>query len=213
MLSYLVTGVDTSRSMSTLEGILWLDETAFSVIDRYDLRGVVPPAAPYAGTYDHPGTSPLIDNVPSERLLTEDADSRQAITLRNRITQAFELTLHTLSLGPSVAWTAGRFTLSGSAGATLNIARWEVSTRESLFSGSGPTMKTVRTWEHREDGIDILPGVFLQGSASCRLSEHWSISFFGRRDWCRPLSGSAGPSGFAVDLDSTTAGGFITYRF
>jgi hypothetical protein len=211
--SYLVGNVDASRTLSTLHGSLRLDERAFAVADRYDLFGVVPPAAPYAGTFNHPGTAPLIDNRPTERLLAESAASSQAVAFRNRITQSFDLTLHTFSVGPSVAWTSGRFTLSGSAGVAINIARWEVSSREDLFRGSGPDAAKVSSWSHRRDGTDVLPGFFLQGSASCRLSEHWSLAVFGRRDWCDSLSASAGPSGFSVDLDSTTAGGFITYHF
>jgi hypothetical protein len=212
-LGYLLMTQNISRSGSTFSGSLKLNERLFSVSDLYDLQGVVPPVAPYAGTFSHPGTAPLIDNIPSERRYTRTADASQTVDFANRIQQSFDLTLHTISLGPVVEYQRGSLSASVSLGLALNVAAWDAGFRESLQRTQGGRTTRQRSWQRSSSGTDLLPGFFLQGNMAWQLSERWSVSAFGRWDWCGDLEGEVGPAEFSADLGGATVGGSVTITF
>ncbi len=210
---YFFTPMDVSRSVSTFSGFLRLDEKAFAVTDIYNLQGVIPPLAPYAGTLNQSGPAPLIDNIPSQRLITEVAASSQTAAFINRVDESLDLGLHTLSLGPTVEYAVGRFSFTGSLGLGLNIASWDASFQESLSQTTNVNTSEVRSWREHRSKTDVLPGFFIQGSAAYQLSDQWSISAFGRYDWNETLHGSVGPSTFSADLSGYTLGGFLTFNY
>jgi hypothetical protein len=212
-LGYLFIAQDISHSGSTFSGALKLNERLVSVSDLYDLKGVVAPAAPYSGTFSHPGTAPLIDNIPSERHYNHVANTDQTVDFANHIEQSFDLSLHTISLGPVVQYAHFRFFASASLGFAVNLAAWDASFRESLVRTQSGRSSRERSWRRNNSGTDVLPGFFLQGNAGWQLSDQWSLTAFGRWDWCDDLDGRAGPAEFSAELGGATFGASITLTF
>ena len=210
---FIFTPMDARRSVSTFSGFLSLNEQAFGVTDLYNLQDVVPPAAPYAGTFDHPGTAPLIDNIPSARLINRIAAEGQRADFKNVVNQEFDLGLYTFSIAPVLEWQRGRFSFSGRAGLALNIANWDASFHERLLRRRSGTTREIASWQRRRSGTDVLPGFFLQAAAAYQINDRWSVSVFGRYDWNESLRGSVGPSSFSADLSGGTMGTFITFNF
>jgi hypothetical protein len=210
---FMFTSLDAAHSATTFRASRQLTESALSVTDSYDLQGVIPPAAPYAGTFTHPGTAPLIDNIPSRRTQQEVGADSQSATFFNTVDETFGLDLSTLSLGPTLQWEQGRLSFTGRLGLALNIARWKAGAVERLYQDSGGTRTQLRRWDHHSSGTDVLPGFFLQAAAAYQFHPAWSISVFGRRDWSETLRGTVGPSSFSADLSGYTVGAVIVKTF
>ena len=62
--------------LSTFSQTQTLNVYDVTAIDSYALNGVVPPLAPYAGSYAGPG--PLINNIPSSRAFPETLNNRRS---------------------------------------------------------------------------------------------------------------------------------------
>lgn len=210
---FMFSSIDTTHSATTFRASQQLVETAFSVTDHYDLQGVVPPAAPYAGTFTHPGTAPLIDNIPSRRSFTSAGAASQSATFFNTVEETFDLDLSALSLGPTLKWDYGRLFFAGRCGLALNVASWEAGAVERLYRDSAGRRTQIRRWDHESSGTKVLPGLFLQAAAGFQINQSWSVSLFGRRDWSETLRGTVGPSSFSADLSGYTIGGAIVKTF
>jgi hypothetical protein len=185
----------------------WQQRNSFSrsFTDSYDLRGVIPPQAPYAGA--GLGFGPLLDNIPSRRDSHETAGATERAVYSNEIRQSFDLDVNTLSLGPTAAFRFQRLSLQASAGFLLNIADWDASQHETLYlSRNGGPKKAVREWRDHSGGTDFLPGFYLQAGLSCQLTQRLSLTGFGRREWSDKLEGQVGPSTFKADLSGWSAG-------
>lgn len=202
---------DSSNESSTFKAVRSFNNSTFSVIDRYDLQGVIPPLAPYNGTYESPGTAPLIDNIPTERITTQTGSSTSTQTIFNQVSESLDIHLYCLSLGPSLRFETQRFVFAGSAGLAVNLADWDATFDEKLRLKG--TKAAIRKWSADSHETDILPGFYLQGSAGYQITENWMFSAFGRYDWSDSLSGSVGPSTFSADLSGYTLGGAVTFTF
>jgi hypothetical protein len=213
MMSFLFSNFDASHSSAPFHAFQTLKESFFSVSDWYDLQGVTPPEAPYSGSFDHPGTAPLIDNLPSQRRNLPGGSSRQSATYINQVEESLKIDLYTFSFGPTLRFDAGRFALSGSLGLAVNVAAWEASFQERLYQEAPGARKQLREWSDRRGDTDILPGFFLQGSAGYDVNDHWQVSVFGRYDWSESLTRSIGPSDFSADFGGFTLGGGLTFTF
>jgi hypothetical protein len=184
-----------------------------NVLDRYDPNGMIAPQAPYAGTAGGPG--PLLPATPVERSTAEgqilDTDDAH---FYNSITSSFDVDMHTVSLGPSVAAHLGRVQLLVSAGPALNLVKWEAEQYETLgFSRNGGAGETFKSWHYQKSGTDVLIGAYLKGSAYVDLKANFFLSFFGRYDWSRTLDADIGPSHFSFDPSGWSAGVGVGYRF
>ncbi len=192
----------------------WRESRSFtrSFTDRYDLHGITAPAAPYAGA--GLGYGPLLDNLPASRDFSERSAGGDRAVYFNKVRQSFDLRVNTLSLGPTAAFRNDRFALQASAGFALNIADWDAEQRETLYlSRNGGPAKTVRQWRDHEGGTDLLPGFYLQGGASCRVTPRLSLTGFGRYDWSERLEAGVGPSSFSVDLSGWSVGAMVGLSF
>lgn len=178
--------------------------TTASLVDRYDLGGVILPSAPYAGDLTGPG--PSISNVPSKRSPGHDASTT---TYQNQVSQSFDLNLFTFSFGPTIEWHRNRLGLQASAGFALNIASWEAEQRESL-SANG---RTIAEWVYRESRIEALAGAFVQASVFYALRRDWHVSAFLRYDWSHGIDERVGPSLITVDLNAFSVGVMIGKTF
>lgn len=212
-LSFLFSNFDASHSSSPFHAFQTLQESSFSVSDWFDLQGVAPPAAPYSGTFDHPGTAPLIDNLPSQRLTIPGQSSRQSAIFLNQVDESVKIDLYTFSLGPTLRYDTGCFTLSGTLGLAVNVVDWEASFQERLYQDAPGPRKQLRQWNDQRGGTDVLPGFFLQGAAGYNLNDHWQVSVFGRYDWSASLTRSIGPSEFSAYFGGFTLGGGLTFTF
>ncbi|MCX6879253.1 MAG: hypothetical protein NTW21_36435 [Verrucomicrobia bacterium] len=210
---FLFTSADSAHSTSTFRAFRSLSESAYSVTDRFALQGVVPPLAPYSGTFNPPGTAPLIDNIPTERIISNTGNSMPAADFGNRVKESIEIDLYTLSLGPTVRYETNRFVVTGGLGLTINIADWDAAYAERLDQGSMAGSTELRRWQEHNEETEVLPGFYLQGSVGYQLTEACQVSVFGRYDWSKSLSGHVGPSSFSADLGGYTLGGAFTFNF
>jgi hypothetical protein len=210
---FFFSSVDSGHSTSTLQGTHSLSESAFAVTDRFDLKGVVPPLAPYAGTFNPPGTAPLIDNLPTERIISNTTNSIQAADFGNRVFESIEIDLYTLSLGPTLSYELDSFVFTGGLGLAINFADWEAAYAERLDQNTPAGPSPIRSWQEQQDKTEVLPGCYLQGSVGYRITDACQVSVFGRYDWSKSLSGRVGPSSFSADLSGYTIGGVLTLSF
>lgn len=173
--------------------------------DSYDLRGVVPPEAPYQGAGT--GFGPLLDNLPSRRERREQPAGRSQAVFVDRLEQQIDLRLHTLSLGPTVRARIGPISGFGGLGVALNVVDWEATQQESLdsFRDDG-RRRRVRVWSDHSRGTEALPGFYLQGGLTWDLTPSLRLSAFGRHDWSESLDASLGLSSFSFDPGGWSGG-------
>jgi hypothetical protein len=204
--------IDSQQAGSTFAQHQSSEQRSFQLTDRFDLDGVIPPLAPYAGTEAGPG--PLINNLPSSRSLTSfHRDSRTA-DFFNRVDESFDLDLFTLGAGAHIEYDLDKVFIQGSAGLALNVADWEASHRETLYvSRDGGKAESYRNWTARESGTDLLLGAYVQTKVGVQLTERLSVSGFARYDWSQSLTGNVGPSSFDVGLDGLSAGVMVGFTF
>ncbi|HWB02506.1 MAG TPA: hypothetical protein VG796_05730 [Verrucomicrobiales bacterium] len=213
-LTFMFTKFDADNQATTFRSTQSLTGTVFTVTDLYNLRGVIPPAAPYAGTLNSSGTAPLIDNIPSQRIITAGTPVVQSAVYENSVEESVDLSLSTLSLGPTIEYARGDFSFSGSFGLALNFANWDASSQERLFqTAAGAPRTQVREWRDHRSGTDVLPGFFITAAGSRRLNDQWEVSLFGRYDWSKELSEGVGASRFSADPGGCSLGGTITFKF
>lgn len=180
--------------------------------DRYALDGVIPPLAPYAGTFNGPG--PLIPNIPADRTSSRSVADTGSIEFFNRVRESLDVDLYTFSPGLSAELRHKELYLNAAAGLAVNVVNWEAENHATLsVSRNHGKAQTVREWRDRENGTDVLLGAFVQGTVGAQLTEQVSISAFARYDWNESLQGSAGPSSFDVGLSGASAGAMVTFRW
>ena len=180
--------------------------------DGYALRGVIPPSAPYEGS--DAGNGALLDNVPAFRRNGETVSGKSRAHLHNSVQESLDVDVHTLSLGPTAGARIGRVNAQIAGGLSVTVADWDARHREVLYlSRDGARAREWRSWESRSGGTKVLPGFYLQSSASVSLTKKIDISAFGRYDWCGEMQGKVGPSSFTVDLSGWSAGAMIGVRF
>jgi len=184
-----------------------------TVIDSYDLQGVIPPLAPYAGVFNPVGPFPVIDNVPTSRLMTSVLTGTQTGIFTNSIRQSLELDFYIFSLGPVLEFEHGPWSVGSSFGFALNLVDWRASFQEELTGSSAGTTTTVARWRARNSGLDVLGGFYLQWQTAYAITPHISLSIFGRHDWMNSLSGSVGASSYKAVLDGFTFGTAVQFRF
>jgi hypothetical protein len=211
--SFLFISADSSNSATSFRALRSMSESSFAVNDRYDLQGVIPPLAPYGGTLISPGTAPLIDNIPTERIISQTGDSIQTANFFNEVSESIKIHLYTLSLGPTLHYDTDKFDFSGGLGLAVNVADWNSSFDEKLNQTSGGSTTELRKWRDRSGDKEILPGFYVQGSAGYQITDHWQFSVFGRYDWSESLEGNVGPSSFSAELGGYTLGGSVTFTF
>ena len=188
--------------------------TDFGIIytDVYDLGEVFPPQAPYAGSPAGPG--PLLPNIPISRTPASTVAGGETVSGFNSIHTAFDLNLSSISLGPVIEFARGTWAVTASTGVTINIADWDVEQQETLFvSSNGAPAAATANWRNRNDGTDVVPGLFLQAAASRQITENWSLQLTGRYDWVEDFDVAAGPSTGSVVLSGWSVGVGVGFRF
>ena len=204
--------VDQENSTSTFSQNQRSELRRFTLTDRFDLDGIIPPLAPYEGTEEGPG--PVISNYPGDRRISSSHSASQTADFFNRVDESFDLDLFTFGAGAHVEYDHGPVFIQASAGLALNIADWEASHRETLYvSRNGGKAKKYRSWSAHESDTDVLVGAYVQGKLGVQLTERLSVAGFARYDWNESLTGNVGPSSFDVDLDGLSAGVVVGFTF
>jgi len=179
----------------------------------YDLMGVVPPDAPYSGTYDGPG--PLIPNLPSsvdqsQQLVSSEDISRSTslFRARNNVDFSVDASILEFSAGPRIDWRVfDALSLFAMPGISLNLLSVEADRRETWTAdfGDGST-RTLRAWNDRLDDSDILVGVGVSAGVNVSLGDLWFVQVAGEYDFVpEEYEESIGPNTITLDISGYEA--------
>lgn len=171
-----------------------LNQYVRRIEDTYDLHGIVPPAAPYGGTYAGPG--PLLDNMPSSRRIYRTPAGIQQS--QNTIRESVDIDLSTLSLGLLLSYPVGPIDLSASLGPTINLIQTSALRRESDLHSNA-----VNRSRSRND--DWVFGYYAEGTLGIHLTPRLGLTLSGRYDSLSVVSGPVGPSSFEADTRGWSA--------
>lgn len=199
--------------LNTLSQFQQLDVYAVTAVDTYSLGGIVPPNAPFVGSFAGPG--PLINNIPDSRALPENLASTTTAQFVDSVRDDLALDLHTLGIGSNVNWMPGpQLLLAAQFGVALNLADWKGQRDELITqSNNGGPAGVFSRRTARIDARDIVAGVYLQGNLAWILNDRWAIQGFARYDWNQELKGMIGPSSFTVDLSGWSLGAGARFSF
>jgi hypothetical protein len=178
-------------------------------VDYYDLDGVVPPQAPYQGSFDGPG--PSIGNRPSSSTVTPVLLGSESALFSNAVISSFELNALNITLGPSLTLSEGRFDFAVSGGVSLNVYDWEARQNERLEVTTAGGTATYASWADQDQGVKFRPGIYLQGEAGFRINEVLGVTGFARLDAAKEFSVGAGPTRYEVDPYGTTMGMMLRF--
>lgn len=159
--------------------------------DRFPFTGVIPPLAPYTGSFGGPG--PLL-NTGATRSIGSAAEGA-LVTGSRRL----EADLFALSLGPWLEISpTPRLSLQLEGG--LNLALIDGRYSQQSVTSSGPLMATVQS-----NGSDheLAPGFYLGGGASYRLRENLEVYFSARYEYLDDFSIDAGSSSAELSFDDS----------
>ena len=152
------------------------------VTDGYPLSGVIPPLAPYNGSFNGPG--PLIGTDATRSILTIP---NGALVSGSR---SLEADLFAFSFGFWSEMTPlERLAVSFEAGLTLAIADGDFSQRSTTNFGTQTATTTSSASE-----TDLLPGFYLGVGAGYVLNDDWSIFSNLRYEYLDDFSVKAGPA-------------------
>lgn len=151
----------------------------------YDLMGVIPPPAPYAGTYEGPG--PLLPNLPADYgWQSTDAEPTyhsRSMTAMNTISFDLEARLFELWAGPRFEWTLDdQWKATLTAFASLDYVDMTVDRNETwlIDSGSG---RVLANWHDRVEEATWKLGGGIRGGARAELSDRWFVELEAGYDW------------------------------
>lgn len=143
-------------------GIAGVDLTRLT--DTYALNGVIPPSAPYTGSFAGPG--PLLSDTPIR--------SQQVIASGGTITGSREITAHLIpfKFGPAASLQLqDRFAVDLSAGLTFAPIFGDFDVTETTtVPGVGASKRSVD-----DDESSILGGFYLDLGIAYQLNQSWSI--------------------------------------
>ncbi|HWN93393.1 MAG TPA: hypothetical protein VNT99_00030 [Methylomirabilota bacterium] len=134
-----------------------------TITDTYDLGGVIPPPAPYNGTFQGPG--PLIDDAPARAIVSS---ARGAVVTGER---HFEADLFAFRLGPYIDCPIDEnWMFSISAGPAVGIVDGEFRFRQTVKTDTGRRFQSGSGSE-----TDIVFGGYLSGTIHWAINEQWGL--------------------------------------
>ncbi|MEM9237191.1 MAG: hypothetical protein AAGB14_10465, partial [Verrucomicrobiota bacterium] len=166
-------GMASNFSFLGLDGIVAsrMGSSDVTTVDVFPLDGVIPPIAPYSGTFSGPG--PLIPNLPANRSFRIDPNGGSTGYLFGA-----DADLYSLAFGGKLRWDNGdRCFLSLGAGVVINYADWDASWRATLLNPDVPGFSSVGA---ANSDRDFLLGAYLTAGAGFQIDENWSLEGFFR---------------------------------
>ena len=207
--SFDFTKVDQSLAFSDFSASQLRDNYRLDYTDMYSLGGVVPPSAPYAGSFGGPG--PLIGNLPSTRIITPVLLSSDSAAFTNTVFASFDMDVSSLALGPTFSRSWGPLELALQSGLILNLYRWEGHQSEQLKGTNTAGTTTVARWSEKDSGTKFRTGVYAQADLGYDLTDLIGITAFTRFDTAGEFRAQVGPSIMKVDPGGLSAGFQIRY--
>lgn len=195
---------DQSLAFSNFSAAQTLDNYRLDYEDRYDLDGVIPPLAPYAGSLIGPG--PLIGNTPVIRTITPVLISTDTGTFRNQVSSSIEIDAFSFTLGPTFSFREGPFEFAVSGGVIVNLYDWSARQSESLDSTTAAGDSRVATWNESQSGTKVRPGLFAQAELDYAVNEEVGLGGFIRLDAAGEFRAQAGPTVYEIAPYGVTAG-------
>jgi hypothetical protein len=129
--------------------------------DQYALNGIVPPTAPYAGTFNGPG--PILGLAPASHTVISSSATET-------VTSALSADLHNFRFGPWISLPfSSRFSIGASAGYAVILTDpvWRISDTYTVANPLVPTPAPITgSYSHTH----FLPGGYLQLRAEYRIT-------------------------------------------
>jgi len=195
---------DQSLAFSNFSASQTLENYRLDYEDRYDLDGVIPPLAPYAGSLGGPG--PLIGNLPVIRTITPVLLSTDTGTFSNQVSSSIEIEAFSFTLGPTFSLRQGPLEFAVSGGVIVNLYDWRARQGETLDATTALGSSRVATWSESDSGTKFRPGLFAQTELSYAINEQVGIGGFVRLDAAGEFRAQAGPTVYKIDPYGVTAG-------
>lgn len=195
---------DQSLAFSNFTATQTREDIRLDYEDRYDLQGVTPPQAPYAGEIGGPG--PLIDNIPALRTITPVLLVTDTATFANQVHSSFEMKALSFTFGPTLSMREGPVEFAMSGGLIFNLYDWSARQSETLDAAGGTGPSRVASWHESDSGTKVRPGLFGQLDASYSINRQAAIGGFLRLDAASEFRAQAGPSIYKIDPYGVTAG-------
>jgi hypothetical protein len=169
--------------------------------DSFALNGVLPPNAPYHGTFNGPG--PLLGDTPTRTLSTDPV----ALTSDHRLSGP----LFGFRFGPVAEWNFSRaFSIALSAGIALAPAIIDYDFTESITLQGGQTFST----RGHSSKTDLLYGNYVTALLRYSFNDHWSIYGGGQFQTLNDLEQTVGTRTAKLDAGSTLHGVLgVSWRF
>ena len=203
---------DIEDSQNTFRGSHSVTSSHFQLEDVYNLNGVIPPLAPYSGSFDGPGA--LIPREPSEQHISSSSITNSSL-FANEVDRRIEVDSYMLSLGADLEVRLNqRLLLTAASGLALRLVNIDASYTERLHElRPSNNRKFVQEWRDNDSTTDVLPGFYLQGGMELELTESVSVGGFLRYDWSDDVTGEVGATRYAVDFDSVSGGVYVGFEF
>lgn len=151
--------------------------TATRTVDHFPLDGVIPPLAPYTGSFA--GPRPLLGTNATRSTVMVPGGA--TISRSNDL----QTDLFSLSLGPWISYAPSqRFQLRGNAGITLAFADSTYKSVATTFLPSGASASTAS----RASDTSLLPGFYVGGSAIYALNDRTAVYLSARYQYLDSLS-------------------------
>lgn len=171
--------------------------------DTFALNGVIPPTAPFSGSFGDPG--PLLSDLGG---FSQQISTGGGVVNGNR---EIEANLFLLSLGPYVELpVTKKLSVTAQVGGTLGIIGGEFSfTSETSLPGGAS-----QSAAGKESETEVLGGFYVGAGLNYALNENWSLSADARYQYLNSFEIEANGSGAELDFGSFFLFNFgATYRF
>lgn len=202
--------VDQSLAFSNFSASQSRSDYVLNYVDRYDLDGVIPPGAPYEGSFDGPG--PLIGNLPTLRTITPVLMGTDTAQFNNHVFSSIDINALSLTFGPTLGMEQGKFNFAFSGGVIVNVYDWSARQSETLGGTNTGGSAQVARWAEGDSGVTVRPGLYVQGQAGVALTEHLGLSTYLRLDAAQEFRAQAGPTIYKVDPYGLNLGLQMTFR-
>lgn len=179
-------------------------------IDTFDLGGVIPPQPPYSGTFDGPG--PVIDAAP-ERRTQAQVSQRLNARLVSEAETSLSADIWNFSLGPSLAWHPGRFSLRAGIALELDVISWKQATTEAASLHTAGRSRILREWTDTDSSTSVVPGIGLGASARWQITPHFDVTAFAKWRSMDALEFEFGRTQTSIDTSGFATGITLGFSF